>query len=149
MLISKKSQYGLRAVFELAWRNSDKPSKIHVLAESQGIPARFLEVILSELRHAGIVESRRGKEGGYLLARGAADITVAEIILHLQGPVTITSEANGGGHRGLGTRGDFAFEGMWNGVEHNIADALKSMTFDELVNKEKENNGKYVPNYAI
>lgn len=149
MLISKKCQYGLRAVFELAWRNSDKPAKIHDIAEAQGIPARFLEVILSELRHSGILESRRGKEGGYLLARGADQITVAEVIDHLQGPVTITSQENGNGYHGLGSRGDFAFKCMWTGVEQNITDVLLGMTFASLVDQERRNNSKYVPNYAI
>ena len=76
MRISKKCQYALRAVFELAVRNTGQPVKIQQIAGAQNIPPRFLEVILNQLRHAGFVESRRGNEGGYMLAPGAEELTV-------------------------------------------------------------------------
>ncbi len=73
MLVSQKSQYALRAVFELARRNGGLPVKIADIAEAQAIPQRFLEVIMNQLKQGGFVESRRGKRGGYLLARSAGD----------------------------------------------------------------------------
>jgi Rrf2 family protein len=86
--ISAKSDYALRATVELAVaRDGDNPVKGEQIATAQGIPLRFLENILGDLRNAGIVESRRGVEGGYLLARPAEDITLADVIRAVDGPL--------------------------------------------------------------
>ncbi len=68
MVLSQKSQYAVRAVFELAKKEGSGPVKAANIAAAQFIPVRFLENILGQLRQAGIVESVRGKEGGYRLA---------------------------------------------------------------------------------
>lgn len=81
MQISNKCYYALRALFELSlYQKEPQPVKIGFIASKQRIPKRFLEVILSELRQGGFVESRRGVEGGYLLARPPEQITIGEII---------------------------------------------------------------------
>ena len=67
MGIAKKSDYALRAMYELALRDRQSPAKIHDIAQSQEIPPRFLEGILNELKHAGLLDSRRGSEGGVLV----------------------------------------------------------------------------------
>ncbi len=74
MILSQKSQYAVRAVFELAKRHGAGPVAAARLAEAQYIPLRFLENILGELRQAGFVESVRGKEGGYRLSRPPAQV---------------------------------------------------------------------------
>lgn len=86
MAITQKCQYALRAIYELALRNNEGTCKIGTIAEAQGIPVRFLENILISLKSAGFVESARGKDGGYYLARPAAEITVGEVIRFIQGP---------------------------------------------------------------
>ena len=90
MHVSAKVDYAMRALLEIA-RSSDGDSKALVkgdhLAESQDIPARFLEGILRQLRQAGIVASQRGAEGGYRLARPPEDITVADVVRALDGPL--------------------------------------------------------------
>ena len=81
MQISNKCYYALRALFELSLHQKESlPVKIGLIARKQRIPKRFLEVILSELRQGGFVESRRGVEGGYLLARAPEQITMGEVI---------------------------------------------------------------------
>jgi Rrf2 family protein len=85
--ISAKVDYALRAVVELAAAGSDQPVKGERIAQAQEIPLKFLENILSELRHAGIVRSQRGVEGGYWLARPAAEISVADVIRAVEGPL--------------------------------------------------------------
>jgi len=86
--ISAKTDYALRAVVELAAAGADgRPVKGERLAAAQGIPLRFLENILLELRHAGFVESRRGADGGYRLARPAQEITLADVIRAIDGPL--------------------------------------------------------------
>ena len=88
MRISAKTDYALRAVVELAAAGGDGTTvKGERLASAQGIPLRFLENILLELRHAGFVESRRGADGGYRLARPAAEITLADVIRAIDGPL--------------------------------------------------------------
>jgi Rrf2 family protein len=85
--VSAKADYALRAAAELAAAEGAGPVKGDQLARAQGIPPKFLENILLELRHAGLVQSQRGAEGGYWLARPAAEITLAEVIRVVEGPL--------------------------------------------------------------
>ncbi|MFZ1983815.1 MAG: Rrf2 family transcriptional regulator [Desulfatitalea sp.] len=84
----KKGQYALRAVYELAKRQGQGPTKISAIAEAQAIPHRFLEVILHQLKGSGLVASKRGFYGGYALARLPAEITVGDILRHVQKEIT-------------------------------------------------------------
>jgi Rrf2 family protein len=85
--ISAKVDYAVRAAVELAAASDDRPVKAERIATAQGIPLNFLENILGELRHAGIVRSHRGAEGGFRLARPADELTVADIIRAVEGPL--------------------------------------------------------------
>src|SRR5215207_4275061 len=76
MRISARADYAVRAAVELA-AAGEGPTKGEMIAQAQAIPLKFLENILADLRHAGIVRSQRGAEGGYWLARPAADVTLA------------------------------------------------------------------------
>ncbi|MGO9959973.1 MAG: RrF2 family transcriptional regulator [Solirubrobacteraceae bacterium] len=87
MRISAKADYAVRAVAELAAAAGEKPVKAERIATAQGIPLNFLENILGELRHAGIVRSHRGAEGGFRLAKPATDVTVADVIRAVEGPL--------------------------------------------------------------
>ena len=87
MRISAKTDYALRALCELAAAESDRPVKGERIASAQDIPLRFLENILVELRHAGFVISRRGTDGGYTLARPAAEVSLADVIRAIDGPL--------------------------------------------------------------
>jgi Rrf2 family protein len=85
--ISAKVDYAVRAAVELAAATDDKPVKAERIATAQEIPLNFLENILGELRHSGIVRSHRGAEGGFRLARPATELTVADIIRAVEGPL--------------------------------------------------------------
>ena len=87
MRISAKADYAVRAAVELAAATDEKPVKAERIATAQGIPLNFLENILGELRHAGIVRSHRGAEGGFRLAKPATELTVADIIRAVEGPL--------------------------------------------------------------
>jgi Rrf2 family protein len=87
MRVSAKVDYALRAAIELAARESDWPVTGETIAKAQDIPLRFLENILLELRRSGIVDSRRGPEGGYLLAMAPAEIDLASVIRAIDGPL--------------------------------------------------------------
>jgi Rrf2 family protein len=86
MRISAKEDYAVRAAIELAVAAGES-MKREELAEAQEIPAAFLQNILMELRHAEIVETQRGRDGGFRLARPAAEITVADVIRAVSGPL--------------------------------------------------------------
>lgn len=88
MRISAKTDYAIRAAVEMSARStSGQLIKAETVAEAQKIPLRFLLGILSELRHAGLVESRRGQDGGYRLARPATTIALADVIRAIDGPL--------------------------------------------------------------
>jgi Rrf2 family protein len=84
LMPQKKDQYALRAIYELAKRKDSGPTKISDIAEAQAIPVRFLEVILNQLKHSGLVASKRGFYGGYTLLKSPAEISVGEVLRFLQ-----------------------------------------------------------------
>jgi len=144
--ISQKSIYGLKAIFELAYRNTPEPVKIQDIASSQGIPPRFLEIILAELKHAGLVDSRRGNDGGYILTRLPDKITVGEVIAALQGFASTTVENHSPNET---YRGDASFAKMWNAVNIVIASIYNNTTFSDLIAQEMASAQGYTLNYAI
>jgi Rrf2 family protein len=85
--VTAKVDYAVRAMVELANATEESPVKGDLISAAQDIPVRFLENILTELRYDGLVRSRRGADGGYWLARPAGDITLAEIIRAVEGPL--------------------------------------------------------------
>jgi Rrf2 family protein len=87
MRISAKADYAVRATLELAASPEGEPVKGDRLAAAQDIPLQFLEHILLELKHARLVHARRGARGGYWLARPAAEITLADVIRAVEGPL--------------------------------------------------------------
>ena len=86
-MLSKKSKYGLKAALFLAREDSQVPILISEIAAREGIPKKFLEQILLELKRHGVVQSRRGKGGGYQLGRPASEISLGEIVRILDGPL--------------------------------------------------------------
>lgn len=91
MRIPAKADYAIRALVELAAADGDKPMPADRIAERQGIAGPFLAGILGQLRLAGLVRSVRGAEGGFLLARPAADITLADVLRAVDGPLAMLS----------------------------------------------------------
>ena len=88
MRISAKADYAVRAAAELAAAEATgRPVKGEQLSQAQGIPHKYLENILADLRRAGIVRARRGAEGGYALARPAAQVSIADVLRAVEGPL--------------------------------------------------------------
>jgi Rrf2 family protein len=87
MRVTAKADYAVRAAVELAAGASDRPRKVDEVAQAQEIPISFLENILTQLRSAGIVRSQRGPDGGYWLARAPEDVTLAQVIRAVEGPL--------------------------------------------------------------
>lgn len=87
MHVTAKADYAVRAVVELAGSSQQSPRKVDEVAKAQSIPVSFLENILTQLRSAGVVRSQRGPEGGYWLAKPAADTSLATVIRAVEGPL--------------------------------------------------------------
>lgn len=87
MRVTAKADYAVRAAVELAAGSRDSPRKVDDVARAQDIPLSFLENILTQLRSAGVVRSQRGPEGGYWLARAPEEITLAQVIRAVEGPL--------------------------------------------------------------
>ena len=134
MRVSAKADYAVRAMIELASGEEGNPIKGDRVAEAQAIPLRFLENILGELRHAGLVQSRRGADGGYWLAKPPDDITVADIVRAVEGPLaTVRGEPADelsfeGGAKPL--------RGVWIALRANIREILESVTLADIVSGE-------------
>jgi Rrf2 family protein len=130
MRVSAKADYAVRAAIELA-AAGEGPVKGDRISEAQDIPLRFLENILGELKHAGLVQSQRGQEGGYRLNRSPDEITLAEIIRVVEGPLASVR----------GKRPDeLDYEGaaeplqrVWVALRANIREVLESVTVADLV----------------
>lgn len=141
MNISVKGQYALQAVFDLASGDRLTPVKIADIAQRQKIPQKFLELILAGLKQGGFVESRRGAEGGYLLARPAESITVGELIRYMEGPKA--------GRHSAKRRGDTPFTDMWARVDAAVSGVLDHTTFADLTRAWREKQAHYVPDWSI
>src|SRR5690349_21230826 len=131
--VSAKADYALRAVIELA-ASEDGPVKGEKIAQAQEIPLKFLENILGDLRHAGLVRSQRGVEGGYWLARPPEEITVAHVIRAVEGPIANV--------RGL-RPDEVAYSGsaerlrdVWIAVRAGLRSVLEHVTLADLARKE-------------
>jgi Rrf2 family protein len=127
--VTAKVDYALRAVLELA-AAGEGPVKGERIAQSQGIPLKFLENILLELRHKGLVQSQRGAEGGYWLARRADEITVAEVIRALEGPL---ANVRGARPETLAYTGAAELlKEVWIAVRANLRAVLETVTLADL-----------------
>ena len=87
MRITTRTRYAIRALYHLAFHRSGQATQAKEIAEVQKIPLRFLEQILQDLRRAGLIEARRGPRGGYALARTPAEISMADVLRAVRGPL--------------------------------------------------------------
>lgn len=149
MFVSQKCQYALRAIFELAKHNGEGLVKTVSIAKSQAIPVRFLEVILSQLRRGGFVDSRRGNRGGYYLVRSAKELTVGDVIRFMEGPIGPVGCVVGGSSSECRLYGTCVFLPMWQKVSEAISGVYDGTTFQDLVDQEREQTKQYVPSYSI
>ena len=130
MRVSARTDYAVRAAVELA-AAEDGPLKGERIAASQDIPLPFLEHILGELKHAGIVRARRGRQGGYWLSRPADQITIADVIRAVEGPIAyVQSEPP----ESISYRGSARYlQEVWIAVRASLRSVLESVTLADLV----------------
>jgi len=131
MRITYRGDYALKTVLDLAAHYSDTPITIHELAGRADIPIKFLEQILLDLKRGGFVESRRGKIGGYLLAKDPAEIKVGDVIRFIDGPLEPIAclEHN---YSGCNDIYRCVFRPLWQKLSEATADVVDSVTFADL-----------------
>jgi len=133
MRVSAKADYAVRAAIELAVAG-DGPVKGERIATAQQIPLKFLENILIELKHAGLVRSQRGAEGGYWLARPPEEITLAEVIRSVEGPI---ANVRGEGPQDVDYHGSATkLKDVWVAVRANLRSVLEHVTLADLAHGE-------------
>jgi Rrf2 family protein len=126
--ISAKADYAVRAAMGLAL--VDGHVKAELLAQRHGIPLKFLEKILFDLRHAGLVATRRGPDGGYWLARAASEITVADVLRAVDGPL---ADVHGLAPEDVEYEERFAaLQKVWVAVRTNLRSVLEGITIADL-----------------
>jgi Rrf2 family protein len=133
MHVTAKVDYAVRAVVELA-AAGEGPVKGEAISAAQDVPLRFLENILTELRHAGIVRSQRGAEGGYWLARPADEITLAEVIRALEGPIASIRSQRPDEVAYPGAAA--SLQEVWIALRANMRAVLESVTLADIVSGE-------------
>ena len=135
----------MRAVFDLSTQPAGQPIKIADIAKRQAIPQKFLELILASLKQGGFVESRRGADGGYLLARDANSLTVGEVLRFVEGrPDDRRHERSG-----KSGRASNPFSELWYRVDTAVAEILDATTFAQLARSWEEHHSRFVPNWEI
>jgi len=133
MRVSAKADYAVRAAVELAVAESP-PVKGELISQAQEIPLKFLENILGELRHAGLVRSQRGTEGGYWLARPADEITVADVMRAVEGPLASVRGASPETIKYTGTAQPLGK--LWVAVRADLRAVLESVTLADIASGE-------------
>ena len=141
MNISVKGEYALQAIFDLCAQPLGHPVKIAEIATRQKIPQKFLELILASLKQGGFVESRRGAEGGYLLARAPNQITVGEVFRFFEGGQNGKSRSK--------RKPDSPFAELWGQVDEAVSTVIDHTTFADLHRIWSEKRSRFVPNWDI
>lgn len=141
MNISVKGEYALHAIFDLALQKAGEPIRIAEIAKRQKIPQKFLELILASLKQGGFVESRRGAEGGYLLARAAESITVGEVLRSVEGTQA--------GKGRLRRKAETPFTDLWQQVDQAVSEIVDKTTFADLQRGWADRQNRFVLNWEI
>ncbi|MFM8303246.1 MAG: RrF2 family transcriptional regulator [Actinomycetota bacterium] len=127
MKVSTRGDYAARALLSLALHGSDRPTSVKEIAERTGLPQPYLEQILLAVKGAGLVRSKRGVGGGYVLSRPPEEISLADILAAVDGPLTTLMEQHD--H----CEGHCVLQEVWVGVSEEMRHHLEGHTLAELV----------------
>lgn len=139
MRVSLKATYGIMASIDLAIQNGRIPVQSKAIARRQTIPVRFLEQVLHAMKQAGLVDSVRGAQGGYVLAKAPSEISLAEIVEALDGPLTMPKQSPLSHRRGSGgTPFDLLLSDIWAQVRQAELGVLSAVTLKDLVDRHRQ-----------
>ncbi|MEW6542819.1 MAG: Rrf2 family transcriptional regulator [Nitrospirota bacterium] len=139
MKVSQKATYGIMAALDLAAHNGTAPVQAKAIARRQAIPLRFLEQVLHAMKNAGIVDSLRGAQGGYLLSKLPAEISLAEIVEALDGSLSRPSGHRVGPRRaGEQAKPELLLANVWERVRQAEMEVLGAVTLQELADRQQQ-----------
>ncbi|MEG0371702.1 MAG: Rrf2 family transcriptional regulator [Clostridium sp.] len=140
MKLSTKGRYGVKAMFELAICYGHNPISIKTIAERQSISDYYLEQLFSGLRKAGLINSIRGAQGGYMLSRCPKDISIADILNVLEGPIEISECILGGEESSCTKARCCSTRLLWKKISDSVNSVIDNTTLQDLVDDYKDMN---------
>jgi Rrf2 family protein len=143
MRLSTKTRYGVRAIFDIAFHHQGQPNvaaQAKEIARREEIPLRYLEQIFQDLKRAGLVESKRGPRGGYYLKREPNDITLADVVRALQGPIEemFALEEDEQPRPGQQPSSRHVTAALWNELADHVQSWFAGVTIADLVKRGDE-----------
>ena len=148
MRISAKGEYAIKAMLDLALHSGKGLIPIQEIAGRQGIPQRYLEQVLLQLKRAGFLTSKRGSAGGYHLMRPPREMTVGEVIRAIEGSLE-TLDFSRRGARGSAQDHSGDLQELWRKVSDAVSGVLDQITFADLCNRVEERRSTARPMYHI
>jgi Rrf2 family protein len=133
MRLTTRSEYALLALIHLGRHPSPEFVSAEAIARAQHIPAAYLEQILRALKRARVVQSTKGQHGGYRLARPASEITIAEVVRHLDGPLAPTQSASLHFYQSTPIEQESKMLALLKSIRRTIADQLEATTIAEVI----------------
>lgn len=152
MRFSVKGQYGILALLELALHNGRGPLQARTISKTQRISLRFLEQVLSIIKKAGLVDSVRGAQGGYILAKHPSEIHMGDVLEAIEGPITPISCVSGGMEPHCWHEAELGYcvtKEIGEEVKSSIQESLNSITLKDLCERKKEKDPQKVLMYHI
>jgi len=140
MRLSTKSRYGLRALFDMAYHAGTLPAQIKDISRRQNISPRYLEQIFQDLKKAGLLKSRRGPQGGYILARKPHEISVMDIIHATEGEMALVDCVKSGNARGKPCDFDnqCITQQVWAEASRKLNEYLGTVTLKDLCERGRD-----------
>lgn len=149
MRVSHRATYGIMAAVDLAMHGNSEPIQARSIAKRQSIPVRFLEQVLHAMKKAGLVDSIRGAQGGYLLLNPPAELSVADILEALDGPVLHGGGTDGHVQQKRESRQQVLLGQVWEQVEQAERAVLEAITIEQLVERQRALDQQHNPMYHI
>ena len=137
MKVSLRATYGIMAAIDLAMGTGTMPIQARIIARRQAIPARFLEQVLHAMKKAGLVTSLRGAQGGYVLTKKPADLSIAEILEALDGPLLPSAGMNGQSASRRLSKPELLLGRVWEQVHQAERQVLEAITVEELAEQQR------------
>ena len=150
MKVSLRATYGIIAAVDLALQHDELPVCAKSIAKRQAIPARFLEQVLHAMKKAGVVTSQRGAQGGYVLSRKPSELSVADILDALEGPLLATNGEAGLKHSSSrGAKQEALLAHIWDRVKRAELSVLSEVTVEELAKRQRALDAQHTLMYHI
>ena len=130
MQIPRRVEYGLRAVIYLSGQDPERCCSINEIAKQQGVPKKFLEKIIQELVRGGLIKSKRGSCGGYVLARSADAISIYDVVAAIEGPIAVNLCMES--HASCNQSPRCTMVSVWSEVQRRVTEVFTRTTLADL-----------------